>query len=579
MTDFLIAFSITMLMLTLVSERMANFIKLYFQDKIIYIPWLHKINGRWVWLLKAKIKLLADKQTNKRAEKEREYRILTINIIIGIVVAVLLNLNLFEIVEATFENLESTQNNIKEFVSPIDIWTFEKIKTEWQLFVFVFLFLWLNSLTMFKHLFENESKYEPKLKTILIFWGVIFVVIPLIPIVATHILCSYSKFYWFSISDFLLKNYLTILINIIGFIGIGLFLSLGSKFWHDLLDLLFAIKNTRQHLSEPSTFTNYHSASEIANLAETSRDMAAQQLFQQYRDEIAAIDGVVSYGLNTVFDHKNGLNKRKIEVEYTSEDARKQLEDIGYQCKVDINNNPFYLKDFMVMTPTVTLEALMPDSADAVSNIILEQLKSSPKCYAYNQANTNSFGSFGVKEIEIDKKYVAISNAHVFLSNEDLKQLHNNPNYKIVDDEAKLVIGNETFDATIKRYDFYNDGTQGHDFCTCEININQEVFEAYKTVIKYDELNVSDNKLMTMFGAMSKNNVKFKYTWEDTECIVKYSGFSKKLNLHKIQAIDYGNNVQKGDSGSFINFWADHKNYTGLLVAKSDTYAYMQILK
>jgi len=186
MTDFLIAFSITMLMLTLVSERMANFIKLYFQSKTIYIPWLHKINGKWKWLLKAKIKLLADRQADKPAEKEREYRILTINIIIGIVVAVLLNLNLFEVVEATLENLESTHNDENQFISPIGIWTFEKIKDEWALFIFVLLFLWLSSLALFRHLFENEKKYEPKFKTIIIFWCVIFLVSPLIVIAAYY---------------------------------------------------------------------------------------------------------------------------------------------------------------------------------------------------------------------------------------------------------------------------------------------------------------------------------------------------------------------------------------------------------
>jgi len=74
----------------------------------------------------------------------------------------------------------------------------------------------------------------------------------------------------------LLKAYLTIIANIIGFVGVGLFLSLGSKFWHDLLDLLFTIKNTRQHLSEPSTYTNFHSAAAIVNLAKTPRDEVAQ---------------------------------------------------------------------------------------------------------------------------------------------------------------------------------------------------------------------------------------------------------------------------------------------------------------
>jgi len=296
----------------------------------------------------------------------------------------------------------------------------------------------------------------------------------------------------------------------------------------------------------------------------------------QYSDEIAAIEGVVSYGLNMVFDHRSGQNKRVIEVECTSEDGREKLKELHNKVNITINNIPFYLKDFMVIIPTVTLEALMPNEADAVNSTVLEQLNNHPKCYARNKADESSFGSFGVKKI--NEEYFAISDAHVFLSNRDLRQLHNNVNYEIVDREVELVIEDEVISEHIeKKYSFYDNGAEGHDYCACKVD--KKVFDAYNNItMAADNLEVSDNSHMTMFGSMSKNNMKFKYDWENTVCVVKYNGFSKKLNLYKIQAID-GNNVQKGDSGSFINYWVDHKNYTGLLIAKSDTYAYMQIIK
>ena len=90
-----IPFCIIMMMLSFISERAANFLKLYFQGKKITI--LYPASP---FLRSVRIELLSYEQPTEAGEKERAVRVLIINIIIGIVVACLANANFFQIVKA-----------------------------------------------------------------------------------------------------------------------------------------------------------------------------------------------------------------------------------------------------------------------------------------------------------------------------------------------------------------------------------------------------------------------------------------------------------------------------------------------
>lgn len=58
---------------------------------------------------------------------------------------------------------------------------------------------------------------------------------------------------------------------IFGCILVGMFISLGSKFWHDTLDMLLAVKNIKQKLGDSSTFevSNVNQLDEFVNLNES----------------------------------------------------------------------------------------------------------------------------------------------------------------------------------------------------------------------------------------------------------------------------------------------------------------------
>lgn len=94
-----------------------------------------------------------------------------------------------------------------------------------------------------------------------------------------------------------------------GFVVTGLFLSLGSKFWHDLLDVLFRVKNVQQRLNESETYTSVSSVDQVTTLMNISNYEVAQKLYDKYNNEIWQIQGVVTMGLKSILDKNLGLLK------------------------------------------------------------------------------------------------------------------------------------------------------------------------------------------------------------------------------------------------------------------------------
>ncbi|MCC5610871.1 hypothetical protein LC612_30020 [Nostoc sp. CHAB 5834] len=66
----------------------------------------------------------------------------------------------------------------------------------------------------------------------------------------------------------------------IGFICTGLFISLGSKFWHDILDLLLFSSNVKRKLADPQTFQGETADAIVQRLQFTERQLASMALDQ-----------------------------------------------------------------------------------------------------------------------------------------------------------------------------------------------------------------------------------------------------------------------------------------------------------
>lgn len=539
------------MMLSLVSERAANFIKLYFQSKEIYIPFVHKTDGKWNSFLKVKLEILAYKQPTVMAEKEREYRVMIVNILVGILIATLANANFFEIVKDISSKKDSVEISIKGIL--VDGFNM-------TLFVgalYMLYFLWSISIILFSRLHEHESSIEKhKFKKPFISW--IFVTIA-----GLFIFKISEEFKWNLEQE---VNFIAIVRHVAGFIVTGMFLSLGSKFWHDLLDVLFKLKNTQQVLSDSKTYTNYDSADKLITLANTSQYDIAEKLFDEYKDAISTIEGIVSFGLNTIIDERTRLFKKVIEVEYITSDAQTKLFSIQNKSSIVLNYNTFYLKDYLNLYYTKTLEAV-----NAIDN--------SPQCYAHNDStgNESNRGSFNV--VIIDEKYYAISNLHVFADKSELKKYHNNKSYLLKKTDVKFVINEELIffgKLDLNMINFEEKNGESQDFAACEIGM--DLYNSYNDFIKNY---INPKKLtidkMEMFGAASKYK-KFNMisSFKTTDCTVDYKGFTRKMNLIKVNDIK----VISGDSGSFVYYKQKINDTTtfirkGIIVAKSDNFSYM----
>lgn len=552
-TDLAIAYASVVFVMSTISERVANFIKLYFQDKVIYIPVIpHRKRGKWVYCLKARLRILAEQQVTEAAEKEREYRILVINMIVGILCAAFININIFEL---NYADPEGSHFNLG--------WQLDKL--DGGIFIlaafYLFLFLWSVSLILFSKLEENERTVR---------WR--FVSAPFFTWLAVTVVFFISAFKEGGWTVNCCKMLIhvdggKILIHFAGYLTMGVFLSLGSKFWHDLLDILFSFKRTREKLSDPKLLTDFNSADQLIKYTEISQYNIAEQLYDRYRPQIWGINGVVSCGLVTYFNERIKLYQKRIEVEFTNNEAQDRLLKLKAEGEVQINYNTFYLKDFIEIKHTTDLIAL-PDTG----------IDSPPVCYARNKANAVTKGSFGVKKS--GDSYIAYSCLHVLASDKDFSQFLRDENASLSADslEVEFYIDGITLSGTINPdsvlFGNKGGGYYGADYCECIID--EVIYNAYAGFIRPYHLEDFPEGKMRMFGATSKLLDMNDPLSNMVSSKVNYGGgFYKEMELYKI---DPGNaNVNPGDSGSAVYFRerGSSKLCIGMIVSKSSNNAYM----
>lgn len=558
-TEYMITFAIIMMVLSSVSERLSNFFKLYFDGKTIVIPFLHWRAEPYTfknlsYILKVRIKILATKQANEKAEKEREYRIMVINILIGIILATLANANFFQIIEKISE---FDPENTRQTLNIIPGWVNASVSTLVAGGFFLSTTVWIVSVSLFSRLQEVPCKIKNKwiYAHLLVFMAIFLLAYLFIPVLNE-------------------KELKSLLSHSMGYIVTGLFLSLGSKFWHDLLGILYKYKNARQTLSKADTYTSTDDPKKIQALTEVSHYEIADKLLKKYEKDIKAIEDVIAVDFMSELDPADGLFKRKIEVEFTTSEAQLALEKLAKTAAVEINYNTFYLRDYM--------RVLYSDEYAAQSNFIQDIKEKEPVCYAYNDKSPDNMGSFNV--LEKDGKFFAQSNLHVFASTNDFSALADSDSFTLRDNTVLFIVGDGKFNGTIVDYSFGNDVSK-KDYALCEID--KALYDAYLNLIQPEDkifkYLMPDGELK-MFGATSKY-ADFKpinYNEDESQwCRINYGTFKKEMHLQKITRTS--SYTQKGDSGATIyyktkNFEGDIVLKKGILVSGNRNYSRMFIL-
>jgi len=83
------------------------------------------------------------------------------------------------------------------------------------------------------------------------------------------------------------KEIIDYLIMVPGIVLTGCFISFGSKFWHDLLDILHTIKNTRRVSNDPETY-NVDNAAALKKAAETYQSDFIQAAYLEAKSKFMA---------------------------------------------------------------------------------------------------------------------------------------------------------------------------------------------------------------------------------------------------------------------------------------------------
>ncbi len=163
---------------------------------------------------------------------------------------------------------------------------------------------------------EDEKVRERKIQQLSIIIGIV------VAIIAKANLFNFFKddfkLFW-ALEDF---KGLKLLSNFIGSIVSGLFLSFGSKFFHDLLDILLQVKNLKRKLNDKEDW-NFSSSEEVTQYINENETKRVETALQVFIDKFMKIENVttvftvfesdepvIKVGVNNNFNSDNLLPKK-----------------------------------------------------------------------------------------------------------------------------------------------------------------------------------------------------------------------------------------------------------------------------
>ena len=186
---------------------------------------------------------------------------------------------------------------------------------------------------------------------------------------------------------------LTLLSNIVGSIVSGLFLSLGSKFFHDLLDILLQIKNLKRKLNDKEDW-NFSSPEEVTQYINESETKRIEGALQVFIDKFMKIENVTT--VFSVFENDNPVIKVGVNNNFNSDNLIPKKVYYSWFKNIPKEASVQIVKGFQ----PITHAKIYP--ADKISNL----------------ANLSNVGSMGGKvyDIATDEEYF-ISCFHVVKTN------------------------------------------------------------------------------------------------------------------------------------------------------------------
>jgi hypothetical protein len=441
--------------LSLISERFITWFKLYFFKK----------GNTLLWYFFDWEKDYSIKTDDPAFEKEREQRILALNISLSILIALLIHANLFTLLK----------------YDPTTCLGWQDFKL------------------------NNKDKFD---------WSILF-------------------------------------LELIGCMIGGLLMSLGSKFWHDTLDMLFYAKDLKAKLSDKETY-KMSALKELDEwIAITEADIV-KKVFEENKNILKNIPDVISVGI--------GQNNETKYIEVVTTNNNTHLIP---------NSFPYYLPNNSVRKIDVKI---------IVSSPIITHGNLTFKSDLTNQNKPANYGSYGLvvkfKGTEGNKKmlltcyHVVIGKGHSYnnfnyIGEENIISPHNSTT---VVGTIRNAVRNNSIDAAIIDIDD-------------TLSVSNKLPNGksiIKTNLLKDEINNLDARI---FGyKTNKTSGVGKITGKNHDVTINYelpdgTGY-EKWDLKDLLAISNDNKAisVSGDSGSAV--LDNYNNVIGIVVAGSDTHTY-----
>jgi hypothetical protein len=329
----------------------------------------------------------------------------------------------------------------------------------------------------------------------------------------------------------------------------GCFISLGSKFWHDLLDLLLYTKNLKGKLIDERTYDQTGDINQLQDFINTPEYKLSQIAVDKYGTSLKAIPGVLALGSGYLNNGTNHIGCVEVHVTDTAAGTH-----IQKNLPIQLNSGGTVNIPVKVV---VTGGYAQTNSADAGMGVS-------------NKSGVLGHGTIGAIVKDIYGDHYVLSCFHV---------LNGDTNWKRLSDSTDII---DASGATIAEL-YFGFRTTDMDAAIAKINngvaySNQYIHNpaSIRSVIYDDVLKATPVSVLGARTGVTSTGFLYNDSWPTT---LKYpDGSLWDLNdlivLTKLDAStnSYNTMTQGGDSGALV---VDDKNVAiGLVVGGDDAFSY-----
>lgn len=334
----------------------------------------------------------------------------------------------------------------------------------------------------------------------------------------------------------------------IGIVATGFFLSFGSKFFHELLDLLFQIRSLRKKKNFEGTY-NVESIKELDEILKINHEDIVEIVFERERDNIFKVPGVNGYSIsNFIWNNKR---ERGIKI-LSTKPSLVRLEQFQYKMPGKTNYQ-------------IPVKVIKANIAEACSTV-------SPSSKISNK-NMDNYGTLCIPVVDDENNIYFLSCFHVVKHEyHSWKQFRTN-GYEEIELNKGEIIGkisdvrfNNLMDAALIKK---TDNIKKSEIRTM---IGDTNIKGVKDITNNDVNNI----VIKMKGATTTSEKEGYIVGRKSKQKIKYGGresVQEITNLIELTDASFGKPlVSKGDSGALI--YDTKGNAIAMVVATDDIQSY-----